>query len=441
VVGEARVSAVVVGGGPAGLAAALCLGRLGIETALVGPAHRPAGGDHDHRTAALFTGSIELLRNLGAWGGVEAASEPLEAIRIIDDTGALLRAPEVVFTAAEVGLDVFGANVPNQALVASLLEAALRPGSNVSFIETAGVTRLEIGKGSVRLNLQEGGAIEAQLVAGADGRRSICREQAGIGVSTWDYPQSALVCSFAHERPHKRISTEFHRPAGPCTTVPLPGNASSLVWVETRAEAQRLAGLDEDAFREALETRLQGLLGGVGAIGPRAVFPLSGLSTEAFARNRVALVGEASHVIPPIGAQGLNLGLRDGAALADCVADALSEGRDPGGAETLDAYNRARRVDVSSRIYGIDVLNRSLISGLLPVHLARGLGLHALRAIGPLRRAVVREGLDHQLAKPSLMQPGGEAILAARRSASGVRAPQNRDTVPAEATKIADSVG
>jgi 2-octaprenyl-6-methoxyphenol hydroxylase len=186
---------------------------------------------------------------------------------------------------------------------------------------------------------------------------------------------------------------------------------------------------------------LQGLLGGVGAIGPRAVFPLTGLSAEAFARNRVALVGEAAHVMPPIGAQGLNLGLRDGAALADCVADALRVARDPGGDETLDAYTLARRIDVSSRIYAIDVLNRSLISGLLPVHLARGLGLHALRAIGPLRRAVVREGLDHQLARPSLMQPGGEAILAARRSASGVHAPQNRDTAPAEARKIADSVG
>jgi 2-octaprenyl-6-methoxyphenol hydroxylase len=429
-----------VGGGPAGLAAALCLGRLGIETALVAQPHRPTGGDHDHRTAALFTGSVELLRNLGVWECVAQASEPLEAIRIIDDTGALLRAPEVVFTAAEVGLGAFGANVPNLALVAGLLEATCTPGSNVAFIETAGVTRLEIGERSVRLHLKDRGTIEAQLVAGAEGRRSISRESAGIGTRAWDYPQSALVCSFAHERPHNRISTEFHRPAGPCTTVPLPGNASSLVWVETRSEAQRLAMLDETAFRDALETRLQGLLGAVGTIGPRAVFPLSGLSAEAFGRNRVALIGEAGHVVPPIGAQGLNLGLRDGAALADCVADALREGRDPGGAATLEAYNGARRIDVSSRIFAIDVLNRSLISGLLPVHLARGLGIHALRAIGPLRRAVIREGLDHQLLKPSLMQPGGEAALAARRAGPEAREPQNRAPARGEAGKIADSM-
>jgi 2-octaprenyl-6-methoxyphenol hydroxylase len=224
--------------------------------------------------------------------------------------------------------------------------------------------------------------------------------------------------------------------------VPLPGNASSLVWVETRDEAQRLAALDENAFRDALEARLQGLLGGVGAIGPRAVFPLMGLSADVFARNRVALVGEAAHVIPPIGAQGLNLGLRDGAALADCVADALREGRDPGGAETLEAYSRARRSDVSSRIYAIDVLNRSLISGLLPVHLARGLGLHALRAIAPLRRLVVREGLDHALAKPTLTQPGGCALLAERcgRSGPAAHAPPNEGPASTGASQIADIV-
>jgi 2-octaprenyl-6-methoxyphenol hydroxylase len=204
--------------------------------------------------------------------------------------------------------------------------------------------------------------------------------------------------------------------------VPLPGLASSLVWVETREEAQRLAGLGEEDFRTALETRLQGLLGSVGGIGARALYPLSGLEAEVFGRNRVALVGEAGHVVPPIGAQGLNLGLRDGAALADCIADALREGRDPGGAETLAAYTRARRPDVSSRVLAIDILNRSLISGLVPVHLARGLGLHALRAIGPLRRLVMREGLDYAHARPTLMQPGGANLLIERCRPAGAAA-------------------
>jgi 2-octaprenyl-6-methoxyphenol hydroxylase len=167
-------------------------------------------------------------------------------------------------------------------------------------------------------------------------------------------------------------------------------------------------------FRAAIEERLQGLLGGVGEIGPRALFPLSGLSASSFAADRVALVGEAAHVIPPIGAQGLNLGLRDAAVLADCLAGALSEGRDIGGPETLAAYNAARRLDAGSRIAIVDLLNRSLLTALLPVHLARGLGLHILKAVGPLRRMVVREGLAPSLAQPTLMQANGGALLAAK---------------------------
>jgi 2-octaprenyl-6-methoxyphenol hydroxylase len=408
----------VVGGGPAGIAAALALGKLGLRVALAGPGINDTGGKQDRRTAALFTGSLALLANLGAGDAIDGC-EPIEAIRIIDDTGGLLRAPEVVFTAAEAGLGAFGANVPNSVLVARLSAAALKTGSNVDLIETAGVERLDIRERSVILHLKERAQIVAAFVVGADGRRSVCRDGAGITTKTWDYPQSALVCSFAHERPHRGISTEFHRPAGPCTVVPLPGNNSSLVWVETREEAQRLAGLDESEFRDALERQLQGLLGSVGNIGTRATFPLMGLAVDVFGRSRVALVGEAAHVIPPIGAQGLNLGLRDGAALADCVADALREGRDPGAPATLEAYTQARRPDVSSRIFAVDILNRSLISNLIPVQLARGAGLHALRAIGPLRRALIREGLESGLSRPTLTMADGPRLLAQRSGKPG----------------------
>jgi 2-octaprenyl-6-methoxyphenol hydroxylase len=167
--------------------------------------------------------------------------------------------------------------------------------------------------------------------------------------------------------------------------------------------ARRLADLDETAFRGALETRLQGLLGPVGEIGARGLFPLSGLTAEVAGANRVALVGEAAHVIPPIGAQGLNLGFRDAAMLADCVGDALQASGDVGGPETLSAYARARRADIASRAWSIDLLNRSLVSGLLPVQLMRGLGMHALKAIKPLRRIAIREGLAPSFATPRLM--------------------------------------
>jgi len=407
--------AVVVGGGPAGLAAALSLGLAGVDTLLLAPPHMvrldKVGLGPDRRTAALFAGSIELLRNLGGWDAMGRDSEPITAIRIIDDTGALLRAPEVVFSAEEVGLEVFGWNVPNRALVEGLSAAIRRPGSRVTVIGTAGVAAVEVDGARARLTTQEGVRVDASLVAGADGRSSICRAAAGIGTKQWRYPQSAIATSFSHSRPHRNVSTEFHRPAGPFTTVPLPGQASSLVWVERPEEATRLAGLDDDAFKAELETRLMGLLGQVSTIGPRALFPLSGLTADRYGAKRVALIGEAAHVIPPIGAQGLNLGLRDAATLAECVARARAKGSDIGGEGVLASFSAARRLDIASRIYTVDVLNRSLISTLLPVHLARGLGLFALKSLGPLRRAVIREGLQPTRGVPLLMQPGGTQRL------------------------------
>lgn len=407
-----RFTAAVVGGGPAGLAAALALGEAGADVVLAAPPHRTENQAPDNRTAALFAGSIEFLKNLEVWDLIAPRSAPITAIRIIDDTGSLLRAPEVLFTAEEVGLDAFGWNVPNSALVAGLMAAASKPDSRVSLHPTRGIAQVDIGSDAATLTSQEGDCFEVQLVAGADGRHSLCRTAAGIETRAWRYEQAAIATSFRHSRPHRSVSTEFHRPAGPFTTVPLPGLTSSLVWVERPDEAQRLAALDDAQFRDAVETRLQGLLGSVAEIGPRAVFPLSGLTAESFGRNRVALVGEAGHVIPPIGAQGLNLGIRDAATLADCVAEALASGRDPGGSSALDAYSAGRRSDVTSRITTIDVLNRSLISDLVPVHLARGMGLIALKTFGPLRRLAIREGLQPSQSVPSLLKPDGASLLA-----------------------------
>jgi len=393
----------VVGAGPAGLAAALSIARQGVRVAVVAPSN----SHPDNRTAALFTGSQQLLRNLGAWDDCSACGEPLLAIRIIDDMGSLLRAPEVVFTAAEVGLSALGCNIPNVVLTQALRRQAIASDA-ITFIETS-LVGLDIGPASADLRLAGGTGLSARLVIGADGRKSPCRSAAGIGAREWAYQQSALTCTFAHQRPHDGISTEFHRPAGPLTVVPSHGRSSSLVWVDRPAIAQRLAALGDTAFRGALEARLQGLLGAIGEIGPRGVFPLSGLVAEIAARNRVALVGEAAHVIPPIGAQGLNLGLRDAALIADCVADALQLGGDIGSPLTLDAYARARRLDIVTRAWSIDLLNRSLISAYLPVQLMRGIGLHALRSIGPLRRLAIREGLAPSYVAPKLMREGQAA--------------------------------
>lgn len=369
---------------------------------LAGPPSTAAPG----RTAALFAGSIELLCTLGAWPDCAPASAPIGGIRLIDDTGGLLRAPEVLFKAADSGREAFGWNVPNTALVAAL-QAAVARDTQIRRVPTASVSQLTIMPEGVRAQLADGPDLEARLVVAADGRNSLCRAAAQIGTRDWSYPQSAIVTRFAHSRPHQGISTELHRRAGPLTVVPLPGAASSLVWVEETGVAAELAGRPDDAFRAALETRLQGLLGSLHDLAPRAVVPLTGLTAERMASRRVVLVGEAAHVMPPIGAQGLNLGLRDVATLADCVADAEARGADPGGPDCLAAYEAARTRDVASRTLAVDLLNRSLLLDQLPVDLLRGLGLHLVNAIPPLRQAVVSLGLQPPGEPPRLMRPEG----------------------------------
>jgi 2-octaprenyl-6-methoxyphenol hydroxylase len=192
--------------------------------------------------------------------------------------------------------------------------------------------------------------------------------------------------------------------------VPLPGNRSSLVWAETLQEAQRIALLDDYAFGDLLEERLCGLLGSISAISPRMVHPLSGLTATRMAASRIALVGEAAHVVPPIGAQGLNLGLRDAAALADCASSAGAKGHDPGSPEVIAAYEKARGVDVFTRSLSIDLLNRSLLTEFLPVEVVRSLALHAVSGIQPLRRLLMEAGVGSSESLPELMRPNAQVL-------------------------------
>lgn len=403
----AEFDAIVVGAGPVGLTAALALASAGVATAIIVP---PPHRGEDRRTAALFPAAIALLDNLGVWERCRRAAEPLRSIRVVDGSGALIRAPEVLFRAEEAGLDSFGFNVPNASLTEAL-EATIAGNTALARIESGGVTGLDLQETVARVRVSEGGTLAAALVVGADGRNSICRAAAGIATSTRTYDQMALACSFTHGRDHRGISTEIHTSGGPLTTVPLPGRASSLVWVERPSLARRLAESPLEQFREALEHRLEGLLGAVGGIGPRAIFPLSSLGAATLGQRRVALAGEAGHVIPPIAAQGLNLGLRDAATLADHVSAAHAEGRDIGGQAVIEGYARARAADVAWRTWSVDILNRSLIvSEFLPVHLARGAGLFALSAIGPLRRRVIRAGLGVSERLPRLMRPAPRGV-------------------------------
>ena len=391
----------VVGAGAVGLSAALAFARDGFRTVLVGG----LDARRDGRTVALLNGSIRFLEALGVWPRLAPDAAPLETMRIVDDTGSLFRPPPVSFSSHEIGLDAFGWNVENATLVERLAEAAREYGNLTVLHRQA--SGFEAGEGPAAIAFGDGPPLRAGLVAAADGRNSKLRQIAGIRARTWSYPQAAVTAILAHDREHRDASTEFHTRHGPFTLVPLPGRRSSLVWVTGAREAGRLAGLDDGALARAVERQAQSLLGAMRVDGPRGLVPMSGMSVERYRARRLALVGEAAHVFPPIGAQGLNLGLRDVAALRDAVVDGVAEGREPGSDETLNRYQRGRDLDVRLRTAAVDSLNRTLLSGLLPADFLRGAGLLAVGHIGPLRRAVMREGVLPHVGAPRLMR--GEA--------------------------------
>jgi len=391
-------SAIVVGGGPVGLTAAIALAAGGIETVLAGK--RPSA--QDNRTTALLGSSVTALTTLGIWKLCEIQAAPLRVIRIVDDTGRLWRAPEVKFEAQEIGLEAFGYNIENCYLV-DALERRARELSNLRIVEDE-VSSVAPGEQTATVGLKSGDCLQAPLIVGADGRRSLCRDAASIGVETHDYPQIALTLSLKHSRPHRDTSTEFHTSNGPFTLVPLPGNRSSLVWVLDPHDADDLTDADDDALADEVERASHSILGKIDVEAGRGRFPLSRAYAKRFAANRIALVGEAAHVIPPIGAQGLNLGLRDAATIGELAVAVTRAGRAIGGINMLAAYDKMRRADVGSRTFAVDLLNRTLLTDFLPAQGARALGLYMIDRIGPLRRVLMREGVAPRAAQPRLMR-------------------------------------
>jgi 2-octaprenyl-6-methoxyphenol hydroxylase len=390
--------AVVVGGGPTGLTAAIALALGGLSTVLVGK--RPA--IPDNRTTALLAGSVTALKALGVWEFCAEQAAPLKVMRLIDDTGRLWRAPEVKFMAKEIGLDAFGYNIENHHLIAAL-ERRARSLPKLRLVEDD-VISLAPSPNAAEIFLKTADALRALLVVGADGRKSKCREAAHIEVRERSYPQSALTVCLKHSRSHGDTSTEFHTSSGPFTLVPLPGNRSSLVWVIDRAKADEFAVLNDTELAENIERASHSILGTIELEPGRGLFPLRVIRSRRSADRRIALVGEAAHVIPPIGAQGLNLGLRDAATIGELAVAAHRRGQDIGGPEVLERYDRMRRADIAGRTLVVDLFNRTLLSDLLPVQGMRGLGIYLVDRFGPLRRAVMREGVTPAAAQPRLMR-------------------------------------
>jgi len=398
---EIQADIAVVGAGLAGLTASLAMARAGFSTALVAPAQAGV----DRRTTALLSGSVEFLDRLGAWQQLKPNAAPVAVQSIVDATGRLFRAPDVAFHASEIGLEAFGYNATN-AHIAAALRSACEEEPGLQFVEgTAETARLEADNASI--SISDGPRVEARLVVAADGRNSAIRRAAGIGAREWRYPQTAIVLNFAHTLPHHDTCWEFHTSEGPFTVVPLGPGISSLVWVQSPQNAADRLNWRKEALETAMERQMQSIFGKVEIVTEMQSWPLSGMVAHSFGRDGLALVGEAGHAFPPIAAQGFNLGIRDVEILEGLVRGVAPERL----AAVGRSYHLRRAADVTVRTVGVDLFNRSLLTGFAPLHLLRAAGLGAVSAIGPLRRMMMREGV----------RPGGQLRAIADRIASRPR--------------------
>jgi 2-octaprenyl-6-methoxyphenol hydroxylase len=407
---ETRSSEILVAGaGPAGMIAALAFADAGFPVTLAGP---PAPPD-DRRTTALMMPSLAFLKELGLFDALTERAAPLRAMRIVDGTSRLVRSPTVTFRASEIGETAFGYNIPNKHLL-NCLEAAVRGNGAIEWRESL-VSGYRLSDDEAVAEL-DGDTITARLVVAADGRTSPAREAAGIRTHRHGHAQSALVLNFAHTREHGDISTEFHTETGPFTQVPLPGRRSSLVWVVRPQTATGLMEMGDGVISEEIERRMQSMLGKVEVEPGRQVYPLSSAMPSRFGARRVALVGEAAHLFPPIGAQGLNLGVRD---IQDLLATARASRGDPGTPATLLRYDARRRPDIMARSGAVNMLNYSLLSDFLPAQLMRGAGIGLLAGFAPLRGFFMREGLRPGSGWRHMF--GGRAAEPRRQSGEEVR--------------------
>ncbi|MBK0399633.1 FAD-dependent monooxygenase [Limibaculum sp. M0105] len=386
----------VSGGGIAGLAATLRLAAEGVRVACVDPLPAAAEGP-DLRTTAFLMPAVETLTRAGAWQAMAQAATPLWTMRLVDAGGEARHVREdCPFDAREMGDRPFGFNVTNRAARRALVDAiAATP--HARLIDGTTVTRVLRRTAEAVARLGDGRQVRARLVVAADGRDSALREAAGLGVRRWHYGQRALVFCVTHPAPHEGCSTEIHRTGGPLTLVPMPDidgrPCSSVVWMVPNARADELAAMDDTRLCVEITAETMGIFGPLEVASPRAVWPIIGqLATRLWA-ERLALVAETAHVIPPIGAQGLNISLADIESLAGLVAAAHREGRDIGAPDLLSRYHRARWPEMAARVAGVDALNRFAQAEAQPVRDLRRLGLKAIHGIAPVRHLAMRLGM------------------------------------------------
>ncbi|MGL4240494.1 MAG: ubiquinone biosynthesis hydroxylase [Beijerinckiaceae bacterium] len=399
---------IIAGGGVSGLALALALKQArgqAISVAVHDPAFaRDSRGDR--RAFAIAAGARRMLETLGVWDRVAADAQALTAMEITDS--ALEEPVRPLFLRFDGELEEgepFAHMVESGSLTAAVREAAEAAGVILSAQPVSG---FRSSAESISVALAGGSAAEARLLVAADGARSRLREQAGISFYGWTYGQSAIVGTISHERDHNGVAVEHFLPAGPFALLPLTGRRSSIVWTERTDDAQRLLRRDSAALAGMIEKRFGLALGAIALDGPLHAYPLSLGIARTFIGERLALLGDAAHVIHPIAGQGLNLGLKDAAALAEALVDQLRLGLDPGAPEPLEAYERARRFDTAQMAVTTDILNRLFSNDLGPLRILRDVGLGLVDRMPPLKRFFIGQAAAAGRSTPRLMR--GEAL-------------------------------
>jgi len=417
-----RVDAAIIGGGPVGLTLALALDQAGVSVAVIDAAPPAAAlAKHfDGRAFAIAFANYRMWRALGIADALDPDVQPIEKIMVTDGRPLNARrggGPSLLhlffdsseLMGGEAGEGALGFMVENRHLRRALEDAvAARP--SIRRFAPARVSGFERGSGGASVRLEDGAEIKSMLVIGADGRKSFVREQLRIRTIGWPYRSTAIVATIRHEKPHEAVAHEFFLPSGPFAILPLRGRRANIVWAEPHAVAQALLALDDDDFLAELRLRFGDFLGALALEGPRFSYPLSMQFAEKMIAPRAALAGDSAHAIHPIAGQGLNMGLKDVAALAECIADAAALGLDAGDASALERYQRWRRFDNVAMALATDGFDRLFSNDLAPVRFARDLGMAAVNAIGPARRYFMRTAGGAAGDLPKLLK--GEALGA-----------------------------
>nr|WP_103172617.1 UbiH/UbiF/VisC/COQ6 family ubiquinone biosynthesis hydroxylase [Paracoccus sp. SY] len=388
---ELDTDILIAGGGLNGPALALALAQAGLRVAVVDPrpADDRAGDNFDGRAYALAVASQRLLKALGLWAGLAGDSQPIRQVKASQGRPGEGAAPFFLhFDSAEIEEGPVGYMLEDRFLYRALL-AAMR--DRVQHLSGLSVVDQQIGPWGVEAALSDGRRLRARLLVGADGRGSGVAARAGIRRQGWDYGQTALVAAIAHDRPHDGIAQQYFMATGPLAILPLPGNRSSVVWSETHDNARAIAALPDEAFLDVLRPRFGDYLGDISLAGARFTYPLSLSLADRYVADRVALVGDAAHGVHPIAGQGLNLGLRDVAALAEVLVDAARRGEDIGSDLVLERYQGWRRFDATSLALGMDGVNRLFASDNPALSAVRGIGMGVVSAVPGLRRRFMRQ--------------------------------------------------